>query len=219
MIQLSPSRYFPAVETADEYGIIARGGELTSERLIDAYRHGIFPWPNWMGTVEWCCPPVRAIFEFDSFHVSRSLRRSIRNGAFEITFDRAFRRVITSCATADGRLGRTWITPEIVEAYCKLHAEGVAHSVEAWIDGRLAGGVYGVAIGGMFAAESMFYRVRDASKVALATLMAHLRERGYELVDIQQWTSHSSSLGCVAIARDAFRARLATVIDKPITFG
>ncbi|HEX3869190.1 MAG TPA: leucyl/phenylalanyl-tRNA--protein transferase [Pirellulales bacterium] len=215
----SPSQFFPSVEDADDFGMVARGGELSSQRLVDAYRHGIFPWPNWMGVVEWCSPPVRAVFEFETFHISRSLARTLRRRRFEVTFDRDFRRVITACATADGRRRRTWITPPIVDAYCKLHAEGIAHSVEAWQNGQLAGGVYGVALGGMFAAESMFYRVADASKVALTCLTKHLQSRGYELFDIQQWTPNSATLGCRAITRDAFLARLAAALDKPATFG
>jgi leucyl/phenylalanyl-tRNA--protein transferase len=216
---LEPSRFFPPVEEADYYGVVARGGELSTSRLIDAYRHGIFPWPNWLGIVEWHSPPWRAVIEFDAFHVSRRLAQTIRQGVFQVTSDRDFRGVITGCATAATRAGHTWITPAIVEAYCRLHAEGVAHSVEAWREGCLVGGVYGVAIGGMFAAESMFYRESNASKVALAGLVRHLAQRGFTLFDIQQWTANSSKLGCSEMARDDFIARLDEALAMPVTFG
>ncbi|HWB00867.1 MAG TPA: leucyl/phenylalanyl-tRNA--protein transferase [Pirellulales bacterium] len=216
---MSSSLFFPPAASASQDGVVAIGGELTLERIIDAYRHGIFPWPNGRGIVEWHSPPLRAVIPLDGFHVSRSLARTLGSGKFAVRRDTDFRGVIMGCATAQDRREHTWITPSMEEAYCRLHAAGVAHSVEAWHDGALAGGVYGVAIGAMFAAESMFYRETDASKVALAHLVDHLGQRGYELLDIQQWTANSHRLGCGLLPRSEFLTRLAGAIDKPVTFG
>jgi len=214
-----PSRYFPPVEKADRYGVLAVGGALTPDRLLDAYTHGIFPWPDAHGRIEWCSPPVRAIFEFHEFHISRQLDRTLRRGMFQVTCDRTFRQVMTGCATQADRVGATWITPALIDAYCELHKLGYAHSVETWQDGELVGGVYGVAIGAMFAAESMFHHVSDASKVALAYLIRHLEASRYELVDIQQWTPNSASLGCRPILRADFIARLQHALLSRPDFG
>ncbi|HEX4129233.1 MAG TPA: leucyl/phenylalanyl-tRNA--protein transferase [Pirellulales bacterium] len=216
---MTPSQFFPPITKANIDGVLAVGGELSVERLIDAYRHGIFPWPNQWGEVEWHSPPLRAVFELDSLHVSRRLARTLRGGRFEIRRDTAFRECMLGCATAQDRRDATWITPAMVDAYCRLHMLGFAHSVEAWHAGELVGGVYGVAIGAMFAAESMFYRERDASKVALMHLAEHLYRRGYELFDIQQWTPNSARLGCVVLPRAEFLRRLEQAIEKPVTFG
>src|SRR5262249_39772904 len=152
------------------------GGQLTPDWLLDAYAHGIFPWPIFDGTdiVVWWSPDPRAIFEIDDFHVSRRLARNCRGGRFEVTIDREFSRVLEGCATSGDRPSNTWLTPRMIEAYTRLHALGHAHSVEVWCEGELAGGTYGVTVGGLFAGESMFYRIRDASKVALAHLVSHL---------------------------------------------
>ena len=192
------------------------------EWLLDAYRHGIFPWPIWEEgePMAWWSLDPRAIIELDrGLHVTRRLRRTVRSQKFEITRDQDFRGVIRGCATSPGRRGRTWLTDEMVVAYTRLHDLGHAHSIEAWHAGMLAGGVYGVAIGGLFAAESMFYHVRDASKVALVHLVDHLRARGYLLLDIQQWTGHSASLGAIEIPREEYLRRLATAIELPVSFG
>ena len=196
------------------------GGSLEPEWLLDAYRHGIFPWP--MGDEElplWWSPDPRAIIEFDRLHVSRRLRRTLESGRFEVTCDRDFAGVIGGCATAGGREWETWITRDMIAAYTRLAELGVAHSVEAWHDGRLAGGVYGVAIGGLFAAESMFYRIRDASKVALVHLVRHLRSCGYVLMDIQQLTPHTARLGAIEISRKTYLVRLSQAIALPVRFG
>jgi leucyl/phenylalanyl-tRNA--protein transferase len=166
----------------------------------------------------WSLDP-RAIFEMGALHVSRRLRRTIRSGRFQATCDRAFADVMRGCAGGRARYGGTWITPNMLAAYTHLFELGHAHSVEVWHEGKLAGGIYGVAIGGLFAAESMFYRERDASKVALAHLMAHLRARGYVLCDIQQMTENSARLGAIEIPRREYVARLAAAIDLPVTFG
>jgi len=197
------SKHFPPAEQADPCGLVGFGGRLSPEWLIDAYSHGIFPWPmeNLRRPIPWWSPDPRAIIEFKRFHVSRRLRRTIRSGRFELTLDRDFEGVIRGCATAPGRRDQTWITPEMIRAYVKLHKLGYGHSVEAWHEGRLAGGVYGVAIAGLFAAESMFYRVSDASKAALVHLVEHLQHRGYRLLDIQQLTPHLARMGAIEIPR------------------
>jgi leucyl/phenylalanyl-tRNA--protein transferase len=221
MPPLPPSKLFPPAESADVNGLVGYGGELCPEWLLDAYRHGIFPWPMFgeEGPLGWWSLDPRAIFEMGSLYVSRRLRRTIRSGRFSATCDRAFVDVMRGCATGRGRDGGTWITPSMLSAYTQLYELGYAHSVETWCDGKLAGGVYGVSIGGFFAAESMFYRIRDASKVALAHLMAHLVARGYALFDIQQMTDNSARLGAIEIPRRDYLRRLAEAIRLPVSFG
>ncbi len=216
-----PSRFFPPAEDADEDGIVGFGGKLSTEWLLDAYRHGIFPWP--IGDMDtpmaWWSPDPRAIIELDRFHVSRRLRRTCDSGRFTLTLDRDFPGVIRGCATAGNRPGNTWLTRRMIAAYTRLHRLGHAHSVEAWHGEKLAGGTYGVAIGGFFAAESMFYSLRDASKVALVHLVEHLKKRGFVLLDIQQLTPHTAHFGAVEIPRREYLARLAEAIDKPVHFN
>src|SRR5262245_7047083 len=218
---LPPSLYFPPAETADEFGLVCIGGALSPDWLLDAYRHGLFPWPLIEGIHEpqWWSPDPRAIFELDHFHISRRLAQTLRSAQFSVTIDHDFAGVIRGCATAGDRRGQTWLTPEMIMAYEKLHQLGHAHSVDTWSAGELVGGVYGVAIGGFFAGESMFYRQRDASKVALAYLVRHLNERGYHLFDIQQLTEHTASLGAIEIPRDEYLGRLAEAIELPVSFG
>lgn len=216
----SRSRFFPPTDSAPRHGLIRLGGRLDVDWLVDAYRHGIFPWPVEGGALAWWSPDPRAVLEFDRFHVPRSLRRTIRRRLYRVTCNQAFAEVIRGCGTAQRRGRATWITPDIERAYVELHRAGLAHSVEAWdAAGQLVGGVYGVALGGLFAAESMFYRAADASKVALVRLMAHLRARGYGLVDIQQLTAHSARFGARAIPRRRYLERLGEVIDWPVRFG
>jgi leucyl/phenylalanyl-tRNA--protein transferase len=220
MRSLPPSRFFPPAELADADGLLALGGKLTPEWLLDAYRHGIFPWPiDEDAPVAWWSPDPRAIIELDNLHVSRRLRRTLRSGKFQVTCDQDFAGVIRGCASAPGRVGHTWITRAMIRAYTRMFELGHVHSVEAWHDGRLAGGVYGVAIGGLFAAESKFYRVRDASKVALVHLVSHLAARGYVLLDIQQYTPHTARLGAIEIPRKKYLSRLAEAIAVPVSFG
>jgi len=206
---------------AEAEGLVLFGGKLTPEWLLDAYAHGIFPWPIFDDTdlMVWWSPDPRAIFEFDQFYVSRRLARSARSRKFQVTSDRGFRDVITACATTGDRIDGTWIKPSLLEAYCRLNELGHAHSVEVWHNGELAGGTYGVAIGGLFAAESMFFRVRDASKVALLHLLRHLQQQGFTLVDIQQLTPHTASLGAIEISRDDYLTRLAKAIKLSPSFG
>ncbi len=218
---LPKSRFFPPAELAEPEGVVLFGGRLTSEWLLDAYSHGIFPWPIFDGTdiVVWWSPDPRAIFEFDQFRVTRRLMRTCRGGRFEVTCDRDFAAVIAGCATVGDRVHNTWLTPKMIEAYTRLHKLGHAHSVEVWCDGQLAGGTYGVTLGGLYAGESMFHRVRDASKVALVHLMAHLQARGYSLFDIQQLTAHTTSLGAVEISRHDYLARLSVALARSVSFG
>jgi leucyl/phenylalanyl-tRNA--protein transferase len=217
---LPPSRFFPPAEDADPEGLIAFGGRLTPEWLLDAYTHGIFPWPltDLEAPLAWWSPDPRAIIEFDRFHVSRRLRRTCRSTKFEVTRDLDFAGVIRGCAMAPSRIGQTWLTPEMIGAYIRLHELGHAHSVEVWYSRELAGGVYGVAAGGLFAAESKFYRMRDASKVALVYLVEHLKTRGYALLDIQQLTPHTARFGAAAIPRTEYLVRLGEAIRIPATF-
>lgn len=206
---------FPPVEAAlrDPDGLLAAGGDLSPERLLAAYRRGIFPWYSDGDPILWWSPDPRMVLIPDEFKVSRSLAKTLRNKAFEIRLDTEFDRVIRSCAqTRPGRTG-TWISAEMREAYCRLHRLGHAHSVETWIDGQLVGGLYGVAIGGVFFGESMFADVRDASKIALAALVRHCRDRGIRLIDCQMHTPHLASLGARDIARSEFSHLLAELID------
>lgn len=215
------SSLFPSPDSADAYGLVGIGGELDPERLLDAYRHGIFPWPLIPGLrkVQWWSPDPRAIIEFDRFLITRRLARTVRSDKFTVTSDRDFAAVIRGCATAQTRRWSTWLTAEMITAYKRLFELGHAHSVEVWHEGRLAGGTYGVTIGGLYAGESMFYSVRDASKVALVHLVAHLRERGYQLFDIQQLTDHTKSLGAIEIPRGQYLARLKDAVNRPVEFG
>ena len=217
--RLRPSRIFPPAEAASPLGLLGIGGELSTAWLLDAYRHGIFPWPFDDGQLAWWSPDPRAILEFDDLHVSRRLARTCRGGRFEATCDRDFAGVIEGCATAQDRGGQTWITPEMRGAYQRLHKQGHVHSVEVWHEGRLAGGLYGLAIAGLFSAESMFYRVTDASKVALVALVGHLRMRRFALLDIQQLTPHTERLGGREIPRPEYLARLAAALRADVTFG
>jgi leucyl/phenylalanyl-tRNA--protein transferase len=203
----------------DAAGLVGIGGELNTDWLLDAYTHGIFPWPLSDGLLAWWSPDPRAIFEFDQFRPSRRLLRTVRSGRFEIACNRDFAGVLHGCATAQYRDGHTWLTAEMQAAYLRLQRQGIAHSVEAWLEGELAGGVYGVAIGAYFAAESMFYHVRDASKVALVALIERLAERGYQLIDIQQITPHTARLGATEISRTQFLERLGAAQTTPVTFA
>ncbi len=197
------------------------GGEgLEVELLLDAYSHGIFPWPESDDEpLVWWSPDPRAILPLDSYYPSRRLLRRLRSGEFVATIDQAFVEVMQHCAEGPGREGGTWITPNMLQAYTQLHQLGHAHSVEIWSDGLLVGGTYGVAIGGLFSAESMFHRARDASTAAVTHLVAHLQARGYGLLDIQQATPHTSRLGAMEISRPTYLQLLAQVVDQPVTFG
>ena len=221
---MKPARqsvFFPPVQQADEEGLLMLGGRLSPDWLIEAYRRGIFPWPIFgeAGPMAWWSPDPRAVIELDRLHVSHRLRRTIASGRFEVTCDCDFVGVVAGCAEPRASDSGTWITPAMARAYQRLHELGCAHSVEVWCAGRLAGGIYGVALAGLFAGESMFHRAPDASKVALAHLVEHLKARGYGLLDIQQWTPHTGRMGAVEIRRREYLSRLAEALKLPATFG
>jgi leucyl/phenylalanyl-tRNA--protein transferase len=193
------------------------GGDLKPATLIRAYSEGVFPWFNEDDPILWWSPDPRTIIELDGLHVSRSLARTIRTGKFRVTINQCFGDVIRACG--DRRADGTWLTPEMIAAYELLHRLGHAHSVETWVGPVLAGGVYGVTVGTLFAGESMFYRVRDGSKVALVALVNRLRERGYELLDVQMRTEHTTRLGAVDLPRSEYLRRLrAAVRNREVRF-
>jgi len=177
--------------------------------VLAAYRTGIFPWPDVDGRLLWFSPDPRAILPLAHFHASRSLQRTRRRGRFTVTRDRDFSAVVAGCATSHGA---TWITPEMRAAYAELHRLAWAHSVEVWRDEQLVGGVYGVTVGGLFAAESMFHHAPDASKVALAVLVEHLAAREFTLLDVQLLTPHLASLGAIEVSRNEYLSRLAAAL-------
>jgi leucyl/phenylalanyl-tRNA---protein transferase len=196
---------FPPVENATREGILALGGDLSVERLFLAYRSGIFPWYSEDEPIVWWSPDPRFVLFPDEIKVSSSLKKIIRSGRFKVTFDKDFKAVVGNCRKAKrpGQ-GGTWITPEMLHAYCALHEAGHAHSVEVWKDRELAGGLYGVAVGACFCGESMFTRVSNASKVALVSLVEHLREKGCTMIDCQVYTNHLSTMGARNIPRPEF---------------
>lgn len=205
---------WPHPNPRDEFGLVALDYTLTAERLISAYRQGIFPWPDSapFSPIPWVCPPRRAILEFATLHVPKNLRRAQRalGTRLRFTIDTAFERVIRACAAAPRAGGAsTWITPPMISAYLEVHRRGHAHSVEAWDGDSLVGGLYGVTAGGVFTGESMFHRISDASKLCVLHLIAHLQARGATWIDIQQLTPHFALLGAHEIPRDAFLAKLA----------
>lgn len=208
---------FPNPRTADRRGLVAVGGDLSVPRLLLAYRSGIFPWT--FDPITWWSPNPRAIFELDSFQPLRSLARLLRRNPFAVTRNRAFRAVMEGCATSAPGRETTWITPEFIAAYTRLHELGHAHSVECWQGAELVGGIYGVSVGGLFAGESMFHRASNASKVALCHLIAHLRERGFDLFDVQMLTPVTRQLGAVEIPREDYLRRLAGAATRACSFG
>jgi leucyl/phenylalanyl-tRNA--protein transferase len=208
---------FPDPRDANSEGLVAVGGDLSVPRLLLAYRSGIFPWT--INPITWWSPDPRAIIELDPFRPARSLGKLMRQQPFKITMDQAFRPVMEACALpAPGRRS-TWITPEFIEAYTRLHEQGHAHSVECWQVDELVGGIYGVSIGGFFAGESMFHRVSNASKVALCHLIDHLRKRGFELFDIQMVTPATRQLGATEISRLDYLNRLKAATERECSFA
>ncbi len=191
---------------------------LTPQLLLSAYCQGIFPMAHDDGEIYWYDPDPRAIIPLDQFHVSRSLARTVRQNKFSVTIDTDFTAVIHACSLpAHGREG-TWISPDIINAYTQLHRFGFAHSVECWHAGKLVGGLYGVAINGFFAGESMFTHLRDASKVALVHLVKRLRLRTFYLLDVQFMTDHLRRFGAVEVPRDAYHNKLARALEVPTRF-
>ena len=212
---------FPDPEVAaNPDGLVAIGGDLTVERLVLAYRQGIFPWPVFDDDLTtWFSPDPRAILEFDDLYVSRSLRKILRRRKFEVCFDTDFDGVVQGCAAPTPNRPTTWITDRLAAAYSDLHRAGYAHSVEIRQGGALVGGLYGVAIGGLFAGESMFSLVPNASKIALVYLVSHLRERGFRLLDVQQATPHMLRMGTSMISRREYLRRLEIALATDSSFG
>ena len=219
--RLQNATYFPPVETAlkDPNGLLAMGGDLSLERLLDAYQHGIYPWFNPGEPILWWSPDPRMVLVPDEIRVTRSLAKRIRNGGFEVRVDTAFADVMLACAAPRIDAAGTWISPDMVAAYSRLHLAGYAHSVETWHNGELVGGLYGVAIGRMFYGESMFSRMADASKVALVRLAQQLQQWGFGLIDCQMETEHLASLGAHTVPRSVFTARLADLVNLPHRSG
>ena len=208
---------FPPVELASPEGLLAVGGDLRAERLIEAYRNGIFPWYNPGQPILWWSPDPRTVLFPEKLHVARSLDKTLRRKKFTVTFDTTFREVMQACAAPrDNSTGHgTWITPEMIEAYCLLHERGLAHSVESWLEGKLVGGLYGVALGSTFFGESMFAHATDASKVAFVQLVRQLQCWGFDFIDCQLPWAHLTSLGAEPIRRRDFLERLELALARP----
>ncbi len=204
---------FPPVDSATDDGLLAYGGDLSPERLLLAYKSGIFPWYNAGEPILWWAPDPRFVLFLDEFVLRKSLKKRMKH--FEIRYDTAFSEVMRECGSIEreGQKG-TWIIPELIEAYSVLHDMGYAHSIEAWQDGKLVGGLYGVMIGKMFFGESMFAKVRDASKVAFATLIERLKDEGFTMIDCQIPSVHLKSLGAREISRKEFMQHLQEQVYK-----
>ncbi len=203
---------FPDPDLATPEGLVAVGGDFEVETLINAYKKGIFPWP--MGDFElcWFSPDPRGILEFSDLHVPKSLQRAKKKLALSFTFNKAFKKVITACAkTARPGQHGTWITPKMINAYIKLNAQGLAHSVEAWENNILVAGLYGVGVNGIFSGESMFYIKANASKLIILHLVEHLKKQGLTWMDIQMLTPHLEAMGAKNISRKVFLSKLAQI--------
>ena len=214
---LQPSEPFPALEKAlvEPNGLLAAGGTLDPERLVEAYRHGIFPWFNEGEPILWWSPDPRMVLLPAEVRVTRSLAKSLRRRNHTVRADSAFREVMRACAgPRDGRAG-TWINNDMISAYCALHDRGIAHSIEIWIDGALAGGLYGVALGRMFYGESMFTRVPDASKIALVYLARQLQRWQFGMIDCQMRTDHLARMGGREMPRADFVRKLVELVNYP----
>ncbi len=218
--RLGPEPVFPPVEDADPSGLLAVGGDLEPERLLEAYARGIFPWYDEDQPILWHAPDPRMVLLPSELRVSRSLARTVRRKPFELTLDTAFESVMRCCAESPrpGACG-TWITSDMLEAYVRLHRLGFAHSAEAWEGSELVGGLYGVSLGGAFFGESMFARRTDASKVAFAALVRQLEAWNFDLVDCQMYTEHLARFGAEERPRSWFSRRLAAALEKPTRRG
>jgi leucyl/phenylalanyl-tRNA--protein transferase len=208
---------FPPVSKAlaSPNGLLCAGGDLSPGRIVEAYSRGIFPWFSEGDPILWWSPDPRMVLFPEELRVSRSLRKAVDRGPYEVRVDTAFREVMQACAEPRDGQGGTWIVPEMIDAYTALHQRGFAHSLESWRDGELAGGLYGVALGKVFFGESMFARAPDASKVALVHLVERLRAADYRVIDCQQATAHLASLGAREIPRAAFAQLLRESIQYP----
>ncbi|XLM21913.1 leucyl/phenylalanyl-tRNA--protein transferase [Chromobacterium piscinae] len=214
---LGPEPVFPPVTQALGHpnGLLAAGGDLSSRRILCAYSEGIFPWFSEGEPILWWSPAPRMVLYPEELKVSRSLAKTLRNLDYEIRVDSAFPEVMRACAEPSAGQDGTWIVPEMVAAYCRLHQLGYAHSFETWIGGELVGGLYGVAIGRMFYGESMFSRRRDASKLAFVHMVRHLQAQGVTMIDCQMHTAHLASLGARLVPRDVFLATLKERVGHP----
>ncbi|MEO8442166.1 MAG: leucyl/phenylalanyl-tRNA--protein transferase [Betaproteobacteria bacterium] len=218
---LRPGDPFPPLTQAlaEPNGLLAAGGELSAARLIDAYRNGIFPWFNSGQPILWWSPDPRMVLIPRELKVARSLAKILRNRDYEVRADTDFRQVICACAEPRATDDGTWISAEMIAAYCALHQRGIAHSLETWIGGELAGGLYGVAIGRMFYGESMFTRAPDASKIALVHLARELQRRDFGMIDCQMYTRHLASFGAREIPRADFVRKLQELVNCPLAPG
>jgi len=214
---LGPADPFPPVDQAldNPDGLLAAGGSLSTRRLVEAYRRGIFPWFSEGDPILWWSPDPRTVLHPARIHVSHSLRKRLRQQAFAVTIDRAFARVLDGCASPRADDTGTWLSPQMRRAYTALHQAGVAHSIEVWMDGELAGGIYGVALGLMFYGESMFTRRTDASKIAMVRLAEQLDRWAFPLIDCQLETDHLVSLGAEPMPRRRFIAEVEQLVKQP----
>ncbi|MFK7050558.1 Leucyl/phenylalanyl-tRNA--protein transferase [Flavobacterium columnare] len=205
MYFITKELYFPPVEQTSKEGVLAVGGDLSPERLLLAYKNGIFPWFDDNDPILWWCPPLRMVLFPDAFKPSKSMRNIMNKGIFKVTFNQSFREVMINCQQIyrPGQYG-TWITDEMIDSYTHLHEIGKAMSVEVWLDEQLVGGLYGVDMDTVFCGESMFSHVSNASKVAFIALVAYLKKNKYKLLDCQIYNDHLASLGCQEIPREAF---------------
>ena len=211
---------FPPPDYADPSGLLAVGGDLSKERLLEAYRLGIFPWYSDDQPILWWSPDPRLVLDLKDFTISRSLRKTLKKAIFQVTFDHAFEQVIQACALIPrAAQNGTWITEEMREAYINLHGLGYAHSVESWLGGELVGGLYGVSLGKAFFGESMFHLKTDASKVALATLVEKLKSWDFHFIDSQMTTEHMIRLGAKELPRRIFLKRLQLALRQPTKRG
>jgi len=217
---LSETISFPHPRLASKEGLLAVGGDLSQERLLLAYRHGIFPWFSDQEPILWWSPDPRLVLFPEDLYISKSLRRLLNKNTFQVSMDRAFQQVISECARVRIENNeRTWIVDEMIDAYSGLHAAGFAHSVEVWYKGELAGGLYGVSIGRCFFGESMFARISNASKVALVKLVDHLTSWSFQLIDCQVTTQHLIRMGAREISRNRFLAILDQALKFPTIQG
>lgn len=205
MYYLSEELFFPPVHEADQEGILAVGGDLSPERLLLAYKNGIFPWFNPGEPIIWWSPNPRMVLFLDELIVSKSMRNILNRNSFQVTFNQDFRAVISNCRNIKRKdQNGTWITGNMIDAYCRLHESGIAKSVEVWQDNKLVGGLYGIDLGTVFCGESMFSKVSNASKVAFIALVSQLAKDDYKLLDCQVYNEHLESLGCREIEREDF---------------
>jgi len=220
VFKLSSKLEFPPPSLAEPNGLLCVGGDLSTERILLAYSSGIFPWYSENEPVLWWSPDPRLILYPEKIKISRSLKKKIKTNTFKVTIDQAFNDVIYACAnTRIQNSEETWLTDEMIAAYKRLHKEGFAHSIECWKDDELAGGLYGISLGGCFFGESMFTNISDASKIALVKLADFLKENGFDLIDCQITTDHLTSMGGFEVPRQTFLKQLKNSLEKPTISG